>query len=155
MKSFKTIENPVNEPLGEGGRGICNGSRRCTRTNFTDSLQPLAYEELLGQCGGNPRFVGILLEAFNLQAVKDIAALQGALSNGDADQFCSRFGCHVTDGDFAKGLDFLLENDRWKERGAAGYDHMKEVFQVEKSMQLHIEWYNKALVGEPIYPLRG
>jgi hypothetical protein len=77
------------------------------------------------------------------------------MSNGDADQFCSRFGCHVTDGDFAKGLDFLLENDRWKERGAAGYDHMKEVFQVEKSMQLHIEWYNKVLVGEPIYPSRG
>ena len=86
MKTLKTIENRVNEPLCESGHGIRNGSRRCTHANFADSPQPLAYEELLDQCGGNPRFVGILLEAFKLQAVKDIDALQGALSHGDADQ---------------------------------------------------------------------
>jgi glycosyltransferase involved in cell wall biosynthesis len=43
------------------------------------------------------------------------------LSGVDPDGFASRFGHHVTDGDFATGLRRLLEADRWRELGQHGF----------------------------------
>ena len=63
------------------------------------------------------------------------------LSNINADNFSEKFGYHVKDDDFRKGLAFLLENNRWQEKGKKGYAYVKNLFSVEKAMEKHIEIY--------------
>jgi len=45
------------------------------------------------------------------------------------DGFTSEFGYYVTNDDYEKGLNFLLENDRWKERGRLGYEYVLENYE--------------------------
>ena len=63
------------------------------------------------------------------------------LSSNNPDDFARSFGYHVTDGDFAKGLKFLLENDRWKERGELGYKYVKKVHELNHVIDMHVETY--------------
>jgi glycosyltransferase involved in cell wall biosynthesis len=74
----------------------------------------------------------------------EAAAYQCAiLSAVDPDGFASQFGYHVTDDDFAKGLSFLLENNRWKSFAKKGYDYVQSNFAMEKSIQKHIDIYQR------------
>ena len=76
------------------------------------------------------------------------------LSGLDPDGFGSKFGYHAkpSDGkkypdadDFGRGLAWLLENDRWKERGELARAHIVENFETEVAMQKHIEVYRNHL----------
>ncbi|MFC1707207.1 glycosyltransferase [Planctomycetota bacterium] len=67
------------------------------------------------------------------------------VSGVNPDRFCSRFGYHAADGDFARGLRYLLENDRWKEKGKAAQEHMAGVFATDLAMRRHMDWYEKVL----------
>lgn len=67
------------------------------------------------------------------------------LSAVDPDGFASQFGYYAKDDDFSKGLDFLLENQRWKERGERGYEHVKETFEINRAIDQHITIYVKIL----------
>jgi len=72
----------------------------------------------------------------------EAAAFQCAiLSAVDPDGFASSFGYHVTDDDFAKGLHYLLENNRWKTYAQKGNDYVRAIFAMEKSIQQHIKIY--------------
>jgi glycosyltransferase involved in cell wall biosynthesis len=76
----------------------------------------------------------------------EAAAYQCAiLSAVDPDGFASQFGYHVTDDDFAKGLSFLLENNRWKSFAKKGYDYVRLHFAREKSIQQHIDIYQRVV----------
>ena len=70
------------------------------------------------------------------------------LSEIDPDGFVSRFGYHVTDGDYATGLRALLRDDLWKERGELGRQYAREVFGLEKSIRDHIDIYEVALAND-------
>jgi glycosyltransferase involved in cell wall biosynthesis len=70
------------------------------------------------------------------------------LSNINADNFSSEFGYHVENDDFTKGLNFLLENDRWREKGLAGYSYVKDLYSLEKAMEKHINIYADILGEE-------
>jgi glycosyltransferase involved in cell wall biosynthesis len=63
------------------------------------------------------------------------------LSFVDPDGFASQFGYHAKDENFAEGLKFLLENQRWKELGEHGYDYVKKTFEMNRAIDLHVNAY--------------
>jgi glycosyltransferase involved in cell wall biosynthesis len=67
------------------------------------------------------------------------------LSHVDPDSFASHFGYHAAADDFADGLRFLLENDRWKQRGERGYEYVRDTFATEVAMTLHFAAYETVL----------
>lgn len=68
------------------------------------------------------------------------------LSSVDPDLFPSRFGKYAVNDDFAAGLRWLLESDRWHELGQAGYEYVYETFRTERSIDEHISIYQKLIV---------
>jgi glycosyltransferase involved in cell wall biosynthesis len=71
------------------------------------------------------------------------------LSAVDPDGLASKFGYAALEDDFERGLAWLLENDRWRARGAAARQHMQDVFSVDRAIDLHLEVYQR-LLGQPI-----
>ncbi|MHA2009784.1 MAG: glycosyltransferase family 4 protein [Candidatus Hodarchaeales archaeon] len=67
------------------------------------------------------------------------------LSGVDADGFAHKFGYHAVNDDFSKGLEFLLERDRWKKRGEKGYEYVSKIFELNHTIDQHIDEYNKVL----------
>ena len=72
------------------------------------------------------------------------------LSSVNPDGFASEFGYHAKEDDFFEGLTFLLDKDRWKERGEIGYRYVKETFETNHAMKLHMEAYKKLLPSTDI-----
>ena len=70
------------------------------------------------------------------------------LSAVDPDGFASRFGRQVTDDNFAAGLRYLLENDRWRGLAAAGYQYVRDTFSLENAIDRHLAVYEH-LTGKP------
>lgn len=69
------------------------------------------------------------------------------LSSNNPDGFAENFGYHVKNNDYATGLKFLLDNDRWWERGEIGYEYVKETHELNKVIDLHISVHEKILYG--------
>lgn len=67
------------------------------------------------------------------------------LSGVDPDGFASRFGYHAKTDDFATGLAWLLEGDRWRERGERAHAHVREHFEFSRAIDLHIQAYREVL----------
>ena len=55
------------------------------------------------------------------------------LSAVDPDGFASRFGAHVPDRDFRRGLGELLDGERWRERGEAGFAYVARTNEAESA----------------------
>jgi len=70
------------------------------------------------------------------------------LSTVDPDGFASQFGYHAKDDDCLKGLDFLLQNQRWKERGEIGYEYVKETFEINRAVDQHVAVYEQILASK-------
>ena len=67
------------------------------------------------------------------------------LSFVDPDNFASEFGYHAEKDDFAEGLKYLLEDNRWKELGEKGYTYINDTFELEKSITQHIQIYEQII----------
>lgn len=67
------------------------------------------------------------------------------LSAVDPDGFTSRFGYHVMDDDFARGMRALLKDDRWRELGRAGRRYVEEVFAMDQAIDRHLAVYKRLL----------
>ena len=65
------------------------------------------------------------------------------LSSVDPDGFASNFGYHAEDDNFKLGLEKLLEKDLWRSQGENGYKYMKDVFEVNKSIDRHLGIYER------------
>ncbi|HSG27734.1 MAG TPA: hypothetical protein VLA34_04575, partial [Candidatus Krumholzibacterium sp.] len=63
------------------------------------------------------------------------------------DGFASLFGFHAGDDNFAAGLEVLLANGTWKERGIRGYEYVKETFELHRAIDLHLAAYERVLSG--------
>jgi len=63
------------------------------------------------------------------------------LSSEDPDDFTSRFGYTVREGDYVSGLTALLKDDLWKERGQAGYEYVRRVYAADLAIQQHLDVY--------------
>jgi len=67
------------------------------------------------------------------------------LSSPNPDDFASKFGYWVKDGDFKKGLEWLLENNRWQKLGAHGYQYVESWYENNMAIDKHIEVYKTLL----------
>jgi glycosyltransferase involved in cell wall biosynthesis len=67
------------------------------------------------------------------------------LSVQNPDEFAERFGFYVTDDNFVEGMDWLLADDRWRQRGAEGAKYVRSVFHTRRSIDLHLEQYRQLL----------
>lgn len=67
------------------------------------------------------------------------------LSSVNPDDFASRYGFHVLGDNFEEGLRFLLQNNRWKERGLLARQEMAAVFSLDKAIESHISAYERIL----------
>jgi hypothetical protein len=99
-------------------------------------------------------------------AFLEAAAHRAAILSGlDPDGFASHFGYHVRTRaprakypdaeDFAQGLAWLLANDRWREQGQRGYEHVATTFETEIAIQRHIAVYREHLGAGPTDGRRG
>ena len=67
------------------------------------------------------------------------------LSYVDPDGFASNFGYHASKDDFASGLEWLLKNDRWRERGDAARAYTSATFETSRALDLHESIYRDLL----------
>jgi glycosyltransferase involved in cell wall biosynthesis len=93
-------------------------------------------------------------------AFLEAAAHRAAILSGlDPDGFASKFGHHVhrrdprekypDAEDFAQGLAWLLEHDRWRQQGQRGYEHVASTFETEIAIQRHIARYREHVGAAP------
>ena len=91
-------------------------------------------------------------------AVLEAAAHRCAILSGlDPDGFASKFGYYATResgssgypsvDDFSRGLAWLLEDNRWRSQGMAGYEHVRQTFETETAIGRHINIYKNLLSG--------
>ena len=69
------------------------------------------------------------------------------LSAVDPDGFASRFGYHAQQDDFVQGLETLLQNNRWQQLAAQGYEYVSQVFALDVAIQRHLEIYQQLSEG--------
>ncbi len=70
------------------------------------------------------------------------------LSHENPDDFASKFGYWAQKGDveeFANGLEFLLENNRWKVLGEQGYEYVRITHEYNRVINEHIRVYGELL----------
>jgi glycosyltransferase involved in cell wall biosynthesis len=67
------------------------------------------------------------------------------LSAVNPDGFASRFGQHVQDDNFERGLSCLLEGDRWRELGEQGRDYVQRMYSTTRAMDCHMKAYQELL----------
>ena len=81
-------------------------------------------------------------------AFLEAAAYKCAILSGvkpDPDDFAKNFGYYVQDDDFGRGLEFLLEDNRWQEQGNKGYEYVKKTHELNVVMDKHIAVYDDLL----------
>jgi glycosyltransferase involved in cell wall biosynthesis len=79
-----------------------------------------------------------------LEALANCCAL---LSTQNPDGYTSRFGVHCEDNvdSLCRGLNWLIEKERWRELGKLGYEHVKAFHETQKCVCDHINLYNRLL----------
>ena len=75
-----------------------------------------------------------------LEALANRCALLSSVDPGGATQ---KFGYFVRDDDFATGLAALLENDAWRAKGAAGWDYVRDSFEIDSVIDRHLQVYRQ------------
>jgi glycosyltransferase involved in cell wall biosynthesis len=84
-------------------------------------------------------------EALPNSILESAASKCAILSHVDPDGFASRFGYHAKDNNFEKGLQFLLQKERWRTQGEKGYQYVKKTFEMNIAMRRHMEIYEQML----------
>jgi len=67
------------------------------------------------------------------------------LSCNNPDGFAENFGYHVKNDDYAAGLEFLLKDNQWKDRGEKGYDYVNNTHELNVVIDQHISVYESLL----------
>lgn len=74
----------------------------------------------------------------------EAAAYKCAILSGtekDPDDFAKNFGCYVQNDNYASGLEFLLESNRWQEQGEKGYEYVRKTHELNAVIDKHIAVY--------------
>ena len=69
------------------------------------------------------------------------------LSGVNPDGVARRFGVHVTDNDYAAGLQSLLENEQWARKGEAARAYVLAHYEAGHSIDRHLELYRGLMTG--------
>jgi len=67
------------------------------------------------------------------------------LSTVNPDDFAQNFGNHVQNDDFKSGLEYLLENNRWREAGERGFEYVRENNDMGRVINKRIQVYESLL----------
>ncbi len=67
------------------------------------------------------------------------------LSHVDPDGTASRFGYWAKRDDFAQGLRWLLEQDRWKSKGHQAYEFFRTMYDQRAAIERHVTLYQRLL----------
>lgn len=67
------------------------------------------------------------------------------LSSENPDNFAEDFGFHVQNDNFTTGLRFLLDEDKWKEKGKRGFEYVKDAHELDKVINKYLEVYENLL----------
>ncbi len=73
---------------------------------------------------------------------------QPILSAENPDDFASHFGYHVQKAEFEAGLNYLLEDNRWKEKGGNGFEQVSQVHDFKKCIEQRIRLHENLLWEE-------
>lgn len=85
-------------------------------------------------------------EGLPLTFIEGVGRGCAILSASNPDDFAEKFGYCARDKDFKKGLQFLLENDRWRKKGALGHQYVYDCYRKEVAIEAHLKIY-KDLMG--------
>lgn len=116
-------------------------SANITFHGFVDQFKGNHHHDLMEQSWilVNPAIREGLPNSF-LEAAAHQTAI---LSYVNPDLFASKYGFHAANDNFEEGLKELLSGDQWKERAIDGYNYVKDVFALNKAMNLHEEVYHR------------
>lgn len=64
------------------------------------------------------------------------------------EDFSTKYGYFMEDGDFEKGINFLLQDPSLKERVTKGAELVRATFNLENSIKIHLDYYHKLLRGK-------
>jgi glycosyltransferase involved in cell wall biosynthesis len=67
------------------------------------------------------------------------------LSSLNPEDITERFGYHVRNDNFKKGLTMLLDNDNWNIKGTQGQKYVSENYELNNSIEQHIKIYRSLL----------
>lgn len=67
------------------------------------------------------------------------------LSSVDPDGFATQFGYYSASDNFSTGLEWLLQNENWKNKGLAGYKYVKAIFSKVNAIDRHMNIYTGLL----------
>ncbi len=67
------------------------------------------------------------------------------LSQVNPDEFASNFGFWAQNGNFEEGLEWLLEDNRWRDQGEKGFKYVTQVYDEEKALSTHAKLYIQLL----------
>jgi glycosyltransferase involved in cell wall biosynthesis len=109
----------------------------------------------------DPRFADLLSSAWALinTALREglprsfmEAAAHGCaiMSRVDPDGFASRFGYRAKRDDFADGLRWLLEGNRWRPLGQAARDYVVGTYGVDAAIEAHTAMYQNIVAAEAL-----
>lgn len=84
-------------------------------------------------------------EGLPLTFIEAAACRCAILSQTDPDGYASGFGYHAADGDFAEGLQWLLEEQRWRAAGERAFAHVRATHEPKAAVEHQMNLYSKAL----------
>ena len=67
------------------------------------------------------------------------------LSFSDPDNFTTRFGYLATEKTLQENLVNLLKGDNWRERADKGYEYVSRVFNIDTTIAMHLDVYEKVM----------
>jgi glycosyltransferase involved in cell wall biosynthesis len=80
-------------------------------------------------------------EGISTATLEGLAHQCAVLSKVNTENEARDFGYHAEGDDFATGMNRLLENDSWREKGIQGQRWVTENFDIDTSIERHIEAY--------------
>lgn len=115
-------------------------------TGFIDIFRSQKLDEILEKSWilVNPAAREGLPAAF-LEAASCKCAI---LSSVNPDEFSTKFGYYVQDDDFASGLKYLLDKDRWRQKGESAYRYVKSTYEVNRVIDQHLAIYEQILASK-------
>jgi glycosyltransferase involved in cell wall biosynthesis len=84
-------------------------------------------------------------EALPVSFLEAAAHRCAILSEINSDDFCRSYGYHAADGDFSRGVRWLIANNRWRDCGQRGYEYVRENFSIYIVITKHLRCYERLL----------
>lgn len=140
---FIAVGASRNRVWDEALRARYAGLSNLEMTGFLDQFDGRRHDEILSRSW-------ILIntsarEGLPVSFVEAAAHHCAILSSVNPDDFASRFGYFAERDDFANGLRFLLENDRWRTLGEQAFQHVRGIFATPRAIEKHLEIYRELL----------